>query len=157
MTIKEPDIVPLEIKQFGELTTLPDIEQLESLEGKPEPETETVDPAGPEVGLSAIDGGEPVTVKAAEAESPTGLPVTVIMDAPEPASLATTNDADKAPPEIEQLEVPTGLPDNEQLVSAVEKSNPDTSIDAPTGAVGLSVIDGGAPLTVKLADAESPA
>jgi hypothetical protein len=39
VTIKEPDNVPLEIEQLAELTTLPDSEQLESLEGKPETET----------------------------------------------------------------------------------------------------------------------
>ena len=39
MTIKEPDNVPLEIEQLGELTTLPDSEQLESLKEKLEPET----------------------------------------------------------------------------------------------------------------------
>jgi hypothetical protein len=39
VTIKEPDNVPPEIEQLGELTTLPDSEQLESLEEKLEPET----------------------------------------------------------------------------------------------------------------------
>ena len=66
------------------------------------------------------------------------------------------NEADKVPLEIEQLELPTGIPDNEQPVSALEKSDPVTSTDVPTGAeVRLSVIDGDAPLTVKLAEAES--
>jgi hypothetical protein len=45
---------------------------------------------------------------------------------------ATVNDADKAPPEIEQLKVSTGLPDNEQLVSVVEKPEPVKSTVAPT-------------------------
>jgi hypothetical protein len=35
---------------------LPDIEQVESLDEKPEPATSTVDPAGPEGGLREIDG-----------------------------------------------------------------------------------------------------
>jgi hypothetical protein len=39
VAIKEPDNVPLEIEQLGELTTLPDSEQLESLEEKLEPDT----------------------------------------------------------------------------------------------------------------------
>jgi hypothetical protein len=74
------------------------------------------------------------------------------------ASSATSNDADKVPPEIEQLRVSTGVPDNEQLVSAVEKPDPVTPTDAPTAAeVELSVIDGGTELTVKLAEGESPA
>jgi hypothetical protein len=96
-----------------------------------------------------------LTTKVAEAESSLGLPVAVIAYVPE--TLATTNEANKVPLEIEQLEVPTGVPDNEQLVSAVENPDPSTSTDAPTGAeVELSVIDGGAPLTVKLAEAKSP-
>jgi hypothetical protein len=39
VTIKEPDNLPLEIEQLGELTTLPDNEQLVSLVRKPEPDT----------------------------------------------------------------------------------------------------------------------
>jgi hypothetical protein len=75
--VKEPDNVPLDIEQLGELTTLPDRVQVESLERKPEPETRTVVPARPEPGSSAIDTVAPVTVKSAVAESPTGSPVTV--------------------------------------------------------------------------------
>jgi hypothetical protein len=37
--MKEPANAPFEIEQLGELTTLPDSEQLESLEEKLEPET----------------------------------------------------------------------------------------------------------------------
>jgi hypothetical protein len=96
-----------------------------------------------------------LTTKAAEAESPLGLPVAVIVYVPD-AIETTVNDADKVPPAIEQLKVSTGLPDNEQLVSAVEKSDPVTSTVAPTEAeVELSVIDG--VVTVKLIEAESPA
>jgi hypothetical protein len=128
-----------------------------SLEEKPDPDTRTFDPASPELGLKVIDVVPLPTTKVAEAESSLGLPVAVIVYAAETATLATRNDAYKVPPEIEQLVVPTGVPDIEQLVSAVEKPDPATSTDVPTGAeVGLSVIDEGAPLTVKLAEAESP-
>jgi hypothetical protein len=90
----------------------------------------------------------------AEAESPSERPVAVIVYVPGVVEV-TLNDADKVPFEIEQLKVPTGLPDNEQLVSLVEKSDPVASTVAPIWAdVGLNVIDGGG--TVKLADAESP-
>jgi hypothetical protein len=106
--------------------------------------------------LNAIDIVPLPTTKVAEAESSLGLPVAVIVYVPE-ATETTVNDAYKVPSEIEQLKILTGLPDSEQLVSAVEKPDPSTSTDAPTGAeVELSVIDGGAPLTVKLAEAESP-
>jgi hypothetical protein len=68
----------------------------------------------------------------------------------------TVNDADKVPPAIEQLKGTNGLPDNEQLVSAVEKSEPVATTDVPTCAeVGPNVIDGEG--TVKLTDVESPA
>jgi hypothetical protein len=68
----------------------------------------------------------------------------------------TLNDADKVPPESEQVGVPTGMPDNEQLVSPLEKPDPVTLTVAPICAeVGLKLIDGGG--TVKLADVESPA
>jgi len=130
--------------------------QYVSLDENPDPDTCTLDPASAEAGLNVIDMVVVplLTTKVAEAESPLGLPVAVIVYVPE--TPATTNDAYKVPLEIEQLEVPTGLPDNEQLVSAVEKSDPATSTDAPTAPeLGLSVIDGDAPLTVKLAEAES--
>lgn len=56
---------------------------------------------------------------------------------------------------IEQLEVVTGVPDNEQLVSVDENPEPDTSTLAPTEAEsGFSVIDV-VPVTVKLAVVES--
>ncbi len=108
--------------------------------------------------MNPIDRAPPLTTKVAEAESSFGLPVAVIVYLPGTATPSTTNDADRVPLEIEQLILPIGLPDNEQLVSAVEKPDPTTSTDAPAAAeVGLSVIDGGTALTVKLADAESPA
>jgi hypothetical protein len=68
----------------------------------------------------------------------------------------TLNDADKVPLESEQVEVPTGMPDNEQLVSPLEKYDPVTLTVAPICAdAGLKFIDGGG--TVTLADVESPA
>ncbi|MGP8070612.1 MAG: hypothetical protein ACLP5V_12055 [Candidatus Bathyarchaeia archaeon] len=156
-TVNDADKVPLAIEQLKVSTGLPDNEQLVSAVEKPDPVTSTVAPTGAEAELSVIEGGAPLTVKLAEAESLPGLPLAVIVYVPD-ATSATTNDAYKAPSEMEQLKVCTGLPDNEQLVSAVEKPDPVTSTDVPTEAeVKLSVIDGGTALTVKLADAESPA
>ena len=60
-------------------TTSPESVQFESLEGKPEPETWIVAPTGAEVSFSDIDREELVTVNASEAQSPLGLPVTVIV------------------------------------------------------------------------------
>ena len=58
------------------------------------------------------------------------------------AMLATTNEAVRVPPEIVQVEVPTGLPDNEQLVSLDENPVPPTKTTTPTFAdVGVRVID----------------
>jgi hypothetical protein len=79
----------------------PDNEQAVSLAEKPEPDTVTVAPAGAETGLSVIDGGGALMVTMAEAESPRE-PVAVIVYPPA-GTLATTNDAVKVPPEIEQV------------------------------------------------------
>jgi len=58
------------------------------------------------------------------------------------ATLAITNEAVRAPPEIEQAEVPTGLPDSEQLVSLGENPEPTTKTTTPTfPEVGVRVID----------------
>jgi hypothetical protein len=122
VTVKEPDNVPLEIEQLGELTTLPDSEQPESLEEKLEPETCTVVPAGPEVGLSTIDR-EPVTVKTAEAESPIGLPVTVIVYAAA-GTLATMNEAVIDPSIIEQVSDSIEPPSDSEHVESLDE-NPD--------------------------------
>ena len=51
-----PVNAPLEMEQVWEATTLPDNEQIVSLAEKPEPDTSTVDPTDPEVGLREIDG-----------------------------------------------------------------------------------------------------
>jgi hypothetical protein len=64
-------------------------------------------------------------VKTAEAESPPGLPVAVIVYPPD-AIEATVNVAVNAPLETEHVDAITGLPDNEQPVSLVKKPEPDT-------------------------------
>jgi hypothetical protein len=57
--------------------------------------------------------------------------------------LATTNVAVSVPSIIEQADVPTAVPDNEQPVSTREKAEPDTpTIDPAEPEIGLSVIDG---------------
>ena len=50
---------------------------------KPVPVTSTDAPTGAEVELSVIDGGAPLIVKLAEAESPPGLPLAVIVYVPD--------------------------------------------------------------------------
>jgi hypothetical protein len=111
------------------------------------------------------------TVKDAEAESPAGLPVAVIVYTPV-ATLAITKEAVRVPAEIVQVEVVTTLPANEQLVSLDENPEPDTKTIPPVGAEdGLNVIDGVAAVvvilllvevvvvtavTVRVAEAKSP-
>ena len=74
-----------------------------------------------------------------------------------PDTLDTTKEAVKVPPEIEQEEDPTGPPEIKQEVSLVEKPEPETATSNPTELeVGLSVMVG-APMTVRVALAESPA
>ena len=51
-----PVKIPPETEQVWDATTLPEIEQIVSLVEKPEPETSTVNPPEPEVGLREIDG-----------------------------------------------------------------------------------------------------
>jgi hypothetical protein len=92
---------------------------------KSDPVTSTDAPTGAEVELSVSDGGAPLTVKLAEAESPPGLPLAVIVYVPD-AIEATVNVAVSAPLETEQVEAVTGLPDIEQPVSLARKPEPDT-------------------------------
>ena len=66
-----------------------------------------------------IEGGWVETTKVAEAVSPPGLPVAVIVYAP-PELVATVNAPANIPSEIIQLCEPTAPPDNEQLVSEIE-------------------------------------
>lgn len=70
-----------------------------------------------------VDRG--VTVNAVTAMSPAGVPVAVMMYAPT-GVLATVNVAVSTPLEIEQVELLTGVPDNEQVASVVENPEPDT-------------------------------
>lgn len=78
-TVNLPVNVPLETEQVKELTGAPEIEHEESLGKKFDPDTSTVAPADPEVGLSVIDGGCVETTKLADAVSPLGSPVAVIV------------------------------------------------------------------------------
>jgi hypothetical protein len=68
-----------------------------------------------------VDRG--VTVNAVTATSAAGVPVAVMTYAPA-AMLATVNVAVSTPLEIEQVELLTGLPDNEQALSVVENPEP---------------------------------
>ena len=124
-TVNDAYKVPLEIKQVEVPTGLPDNEQLVSAVEKPDPVTSTDVPTGAEVELSVIDGGTPLTVKLAEAESLPGLPLAVIVYVPDVID-ATVNVAVSAPLEIEQVDAVTGLPDNEQAVSLAWKPEPNT-------------------------------
>jgi hypothetical protein len=69
--------------------------------------------------------GGTMTVNVVDAASPPGLAPAVIMYEPAPTP-ATVKYALNVPLEIEQVGALTGLPDNEQAVSAVEKPEPDT-------------------------------
>jgi hypothetical protein len=70
-TTNEAVRVPPEIEHVLDPTGLPESEQLESLDEKLEPETDTSNPTELEVGLSVIVGVPPMTERAARAESPT--------------------------------------------------------------------------------------
>jgi len=99
----------------------------------------------------------PVTVNVVEAESPAD-PITVIVYTPA-ATLATINEPDSVPPEIEHVCEDMPPPVIKQALSLVEKPDPVTETVAPTGAEdGLSVMDRvtEAVVTVNVAEAESP-
>ena len=66
-TTNEAVKVPPETEHVMDPTGLPESEQLESLDEKPEPDTETVEPTFAELGLSVIAGEEAVNWKAAVA------------------------------------------------------------------------------------------
>jgi hypothetical protein len=104
-----------------------------------------------------MDVDETLRVNSADAESPAGFPLTVIVY--EPADAAeTTNEAETAPLLTEHVsEATVPPPDNEHDESLDEKPEPDTCTVAPIPAVGgLMVMEGIAEVTWKLADAESP-
>jgi hypothetical protein len=102
-----------------------------SLGENPVPDTRTVDPTVAEVGLSVIDRvtEAAVTVNVVEAESPVD-PVTTIVYTPT-ATLATTKEAVRVPPETVQVEAPTPPPDNEQLASVEENPEPEIKTIEP--------------------------
>ena len=97
-------------------------------------------------------------MKTAEAESPTGLPVTVIVYA-SAGTLATMNEAVIDPSIIEQVSDSREPPsDNEHVESLDEKPPPETCTVLPTEAeTGFNVIVRPLLVTVKVADSESPA
>jgi len=84
-----------------------------------------------------------LTMRVAEAKSPTGLPVSLTVYEPA-GTLATRKEPTSEPPETWQLDrAPTALPESEHVVSFAEKFVPDTSTVAPAEAEdGLSERDG---------------
>ena len=119
-TVNDPVTAPLDIMQDSDVTTAPLRLQDESLVEKPVPPTETVPPTYAEVGLKVIDGElVNATLKVADAESSSGVPVAV-MEYEVGATLATTNDAVRVPSEIEHDDEATTFPDRLQPLSAVE-------------------------------------
>lgn len=116
-----------------------------------------VAPGAPPTGFRAMDVGETLSVNDADAESPVGLPVTVIGYEPAEAA-ATTKDAETTPLlTVHVSDATAAPPDNEHDESLGAKPEPGTCTVAPMPAVGgLTVIDGIGALTWKLAEAESP-
>jgi hypothetical protein len=78
-TIKEAATFPFEIAQFAELTRSPVSVQFESVEGNPAPVIVTPAPGGAEVSFRDNERDALVTVNVCEAQSPSGVPVTVIV------------------------------------------------------------------------------
>jgi len=111
------------------LTGVPDNEQLVSVEENPEPEMSTLASTEAESGLTVIDAVL-VIVKLAEAESPPGVPLAAIVYTPD-ATSPTVNVAVNIPPETEQVDDDTGLPESEHVVSVARKLEPDTCMVAP--------------------------
>lgn len=65
-----------------------------------------------------------LTVRVAEGDSPEDAPTMIVYT---PATtLATINEPVRLPPEIVQVEAPTGLPDSEHPVSVGKNPEPDT-------------------------------
>jgi hypothetical protein len=91
-----------------------------------------VEPTAPEVGLSIIEP-EPGS-KSVEEESPTGLPVTLIVSIAPTDTLATVNEAVTDPSIIVQVPDSIELPDIEHVESPNEKPDPTTSTVLPTEA-----------------------
>ena len=156
-TVNEPVNVPAEIEHVSDNTGVPISEQEESAALNPVPDTSTTAPGSAEDGLNVIWSPLSPTVRIADAESSLGKPVTATAYS-EAATFATTNDADKEPPEIEHVYVLAPLLMTSQLVSAVEKPEPETTTVVPTAAdEGDNVmVREDVPVIVKTADAESP-
>jgi hypothetical protein len=94
---------PLEIEQVELLTGLPDSEQATSVAENPEPDTCTGVPGGPKTGYTAIEGGLPETWKLAAARPESAPLVATTIEYDPAGELATVNEPDSAPPEIEQV------------------------------------------------------
>ena len=119
-TANDPVSDPLDMVQDSDVTIVPLRLQDESLVEKPVPTTETVAPTYAEVGFRVIERElDKTRLIAADAESPSGVPVAV-MEYEVGATLATTNDPVRVPPEIEHVDEATIVPDRLQPVSAVE-------------------------------------
>jgi hypothetical protein len=102
-TVNAAVSAPLEIEQVELLTGLPDNEQATSVAENPEPDTCTGVPGGPKTGYTAIEGGLSETWKLAAAR-PESAPLVATTTEYDPAGeLATMNEPDSAPPEIEQV------------------------------------------------------
>jgi hypothetical protein len=161
MNVFPAPITPLVIPQkVGEVTTppVPEIVHEVSLAANPLPLTVTTVPSGPELGVREIEG--PVTVNVAEPESPSGVPLTVIVYGPA-ATLPTVKlvPALIAPPVIPHAVGEMTTPPVPEIVHAVSLTPnpvPVTVTTVPSGPeLGVRAILG--PVTVKKALAESPA
>ena len=126
---------------------------------KPLPVTETVVPTGPLFGDNVMNG--PMTVMVVEAASPV-LPVRVTVYVPGETEPIVKLPVGAPLPGVTKLQVGAVTRDSGPLsvhiiVSATENPAPSTTMVAPTGAEpGIRVIVG-CDMTVKVAEAESPA
>ena len=108
--VKEPVNAPSEIEHASEVTGEPVSKQEVSAVLKPVPDTSTTAPDSPEDGINVIWRPVSPTAKVADAESPLGRPVTMTGYS-EAATFATTNEADRIPSEIEQVDEVAALLD----------------------------------------------
>ena len=115
-TMNDAVKAPSYIVQLCVVTIVPLRVHAVSLDEKPVPVTVTVVAALAEVGLKVMDAAPADVPKlsVAEAKSPSGLPVAVIVYVLA-AIFATVNEPVKAPSEIEHVPAVTGLPANVQL------------------------------------------
>ena len=115
-TMNDAVKAPSYIVQLCVVTIVPLRVHAVSLDEKPVPVTVTVVAALAEVGLKVMDAApaEVPKLSVAEAESPSGLPVAVIVYAL-PTIFATVNEPVNVPSEIEHAPEDTGLPNSVQL------------------------------------------